>query len=675
MPQTPRLPIVPRITGLKCLTCGKIFSAPTPKGLRYCGPCRKQYRNSRPVKPTLTTNQAPAMAIAAKSGALTASRRQRTSNSSQMQSMQSSRAMPFRTGLRGIDPVAQASRLSRDSPSFRLLMANLDPRSTMGEAAVSLVDANVVPKVPFKYDTTFVLRDLSALGDSIIKMAPLTSPVYCSIIWSSNGPQSIQILNAKVVINGEYTYVLSNKIGYAGEVDSEAQTFTPSLNWDKFRCIMAAASYQWAGKAIDLNGIASTTRTPDIKNLSDINPGANADTVITNLDQPFAVTAQHIAPVYEMVDVDANDAIIDENGHGETNSILESVQYQPNRSANGAYNKPSLVGLPFQLAYTSTGAPILNWAALISQHNANWTAATTIQSAALVERLRIIDRKWGVISNIDNVETIAPITLRADFNLHWDYLNNVAPAVDPAWVAYLNALQAQNFSVDLEKLIPALNTSQPQTMVALWTDVRVALNSWLLLNVFTGIPAPIITSTQPFLISSRIDLSFSFASERIANGRRIDTAIKIPRSLGDANNMSENGTFFYDSAFRLPVSEFNVEKLYMQVNTTTMFELTVNDTSPFTEMAKAHSRSSGNKSVSAKQMDKYSAIMSGMPPAHELSTNGIPRSTTVQLQARGILSDIVGFLGPVVSTIFPGVSAFVPLANQIAGAADSAFGI
>lgn len=559
----------------------------------------------------------------------------------------------FRTGVRAVDPV---STLSAHNAAARLIHTIVDPRSCQGQEAVSINDGTVVPSKSFQFDNTFVVRSVGP-NASVTRIVPLPSPVFSARIWNSEGPSNITITSADSVVFGDFTMVLNNRLQYVGTItDGE---FLASSVWDKFQGVALAGSAEYIGRAELRNGIVESSRTSDVDKLATFIPSQNADYVKLSVDSPISFSAQHAEPTYTFFDVDPNDTIVDGGGPSFQGTLVHEKFFVNSHPIDGVFGP--LTGPTNGVGTLAVGATL--WSDVANAFLASVDATIAANDTKMSNFIDMLDRKWGCIVHENGGNYFIGgilVTFKPEYALPLGIGSN--------WSNYITSL-LNEWTFQARVAVPTGRTNKAGIMTA----ARAQLNTYLLANQYSGAIAPFpVPLTVATGVSLRTTFEFEFESLLIADGRDIDTSMRIPRDITGAFDLQASPTFMYDRSFKLPVIQFDCRDLAYSVSTTYMMSLLVNDANAFTEDVKSSiSGDRGFRSISAPQLTRFNRIMKGMPPAIQLGEVGPSAMQVSALASRGILKDIVNFVGPVVGTIFPAAMPFIGPVTQLAHAVDN----
>jgi len=634
-----------------CQDCGERFKS-VVKVHKSCARCAKLRSNGEifngPKKQPPVRKPKPQVA-APPQGAKTSRTLKGARDAPSMSTRRALAQVGTSSSTRAIDNVAIRASNQRKTAVSRLMMAQLDCRATQGQQPVlANVDATLQPKLSYQYDTLFTIR--AAAGTiSPLKIRWIASPVYACELWSPIGFASYQISGASTIeVAPTRLYVLGNKTGFVGTVD--VTTFNASPDWSRYRAISVSGVCQWAGRAIDKNGFVNIARMTDSDEIATFEPQTKADAVSLNFDEPFSVSAQHTQPTLNWNYVDPNDALIE--GHAGT-PLTELIGLATLFGNDGGFIPPAsnLGQLSFQAL--PLGTAITN-ALLGNTLQAVYGLTTANNTLYLSNILAALDNKWNIHDNGSPPNTF----FLKSIDVSGRCLATVAGLIPSNGV--VQALSALFFTFSL----PA----------GQYTSV--SLNTGISLGLFTAFAGPTVQTTTgvlpPVNLGMKLEIRINFTSNNIG-GDGVQTKFKIPRSLTDTVAVEEGSGYFIDPEWISPVAQFEVDDIRMQVYHQAIFELMVEDTSPFTEMALAASDASGARAISKSVFDRYEKSMKGMPPALSLSEQGLTHYAESQLASRGVLSDVIGLLGSAAGAILPGARPLISNIQNIAGSLEGMF--
>lgn len=531
-------------------------------------------------------------------------------------------------------------RGSKASALQRAVLSLVNSGTTQGQQPMVMRDGVDIPKVSFSYDSTFAIRDDSNFHDATIKVEYLPSPVYCARIWSSAGPQTITVSLTESNIIGDYVYVVGNKLGYTGKIDDNGTFFTPDSDWRQFRCIQSTGTIEWIGPEINRNGIIQIARAIDNQELSTFALNTKADCVTTGVDGVVSVSAQHNKPVFEMHDVDPNDA---DAAGDKSDPVLYIKSYVSNPYSNAiqpAGNMNSLRYIP------ATPAAPITWSNF-AMNVAGAFADVPGQQTDLRAYIQLMDDKWGCLNqtNAGPMYT-GSITGRVRLRAHGYAAGEVA---DPNWSTFLQNQESSvyKFYLNSDNGTIALSSIVADIAAALANEVGSSTNTPDLFP-FTVAPGKVAT------LSPYLDLEFKFEASKPENGQDVNMRVRVPVSMKSPEQLQEADTqLFIDPDYSRPVVQIIATNSSFKITAQTMFELVVQDDSPFTQMAIATNNVADPiDSLSASDMKTLAAIVKAMPPGLMLDDNGgFGRTAQLQLESRGILSSIVNILRPLGNSI------------------------
>lgn len=619
---------------MKCLTCQKEFKpakkdVAAAKRIQYCPECRKAHALSlqkpsgtKPRKPRKKKPQPPPPPMFAKAA-----------RSAQIASSDSSRQSNLSRAAKST-PVRKQTAVRAGA---RLLMSQLNPAATQGSRSLAFeVDQVSMPKKSFRYDSTFQVRGEEGAD---FKIMYLNSPLVIAMIYTKH---ELQISGARSIVvpgdNDIIYYVFGNKTGFLGELDSR-YSFTPKPDWSQYRGLALSGSSVWVGKQLDKNGMYFVARITEAEKLQDFDVLAKADNVACPIDDMISFSGVHEEPTYPFEHIDDNDGnIIDPLRPAESFEEIVNVVFS---SIQGAF------------AYT----PFVFGAGALSATNVRTYLSTIFRGNVQNGSTDIdawksdIEQKYGNI--FFRSSKISP---------NWEWTEK------PKVVFASNSLLVDG--------VPNPLFSKTTAEFEFSTSAAATFFEDLFIDTLTSAITELLASMEP--VVSKISLRWDFAFRVVLTGdnifktksfnsKKVRSSI-IPDLVTGMDQLTHLG-----KNMQLPVVQVQSDSPRLQFTHSTFWELIVEDNSPFTIDIVANKPNSAD-SINKNEFSKYVNIMKAMPPALEFTDGNLSEFAMSQLQSRGIFSDIAGFLGPIIGTIFPPAMPFIGLGQSLVSTIEGAFG-
>lgn len=506
-------------------------------------------------------------------------------------------------------------------------------------------------------DNNFVVNSINDF-----KIMLVASPIISAVIYSTD-ISSVEVSGAKSItklaqennpdaVNEGFIYVLNNKLGFLADLDTRLFV-TPKEDFRRFRMITASMQSQWSGPEIFKNGVQVTARLTDKDELKDFEPNEKADNTISNVSEVLVTTCQHSNPVFEFNEVDRNN----DNGGG--------TFIDPEIEDAAVYTHE------FVFNQNSTGPKTFAFDA-ITLAPANVPSATTLAQTfiskvfdACISSLQASPQHSLVSNDIVGAYVAKYPSFRST------EINNTGGSV------YSCSYRAKTVITNRVNNTKLTNTATITNSVA-------SLDGSFFISLFQALAAYYVnfldvgtgnTTRCPvgFNGANKYDVDVTIVLEIPLNGR-IRQNIPIPRDMTAAlsrNMVAE--TPFFDDNFLQPVTSVSVtyaNQYAAQYQTCHMFEFVLDDTTILGTTAVAHAPNDSDTTVSKAQFDKFQKTMKGMPPALILNDTGFTRTTTGQLKSRGVLSQLVGLVKPLMSVLLPGAQPYLGAIGETADYID-----
>lgn len=509
----------------------------------------------------------------------------------------------------------------------RLLLQMLDPAAAVGQRAIRLnIDNITAPKFPIQFDCTFTISTTDNF-----KILLASSPIVSAVIASPNGNLNIVGADSYTLQGkgGWLTYVIGNKKALITDEPNEL-LIQNKEDFRKFRMIASSMQIQWSGPELFKNGVFKCARVTDKDMLSDFNPDKKIDSVTANASDVIVLTSQRATATTELLAVDPNN----DNPDGGDDLSHEQLTIT--------------FGLPGPM---DAGAPIIGMGTptkykdvmtmLATQANATYAGVTKYKQA---------------------------------FDLWFNTLANKYPHIFDAsnnswrlgWKATCEGDCFSTTGVVLKVLDWTADSANTTFQIGPGADLHAIIFN-MLTAASPNVPVGVVTPFPDTTFIGKINLVLELEPSRNINHR-----IQLPNVLTfDSDENSLIDSLFYDKGFLEPVASYQgsagVGENAFQVITSHSFEFLLSDYTVLAAEAVANTPKDPEAMVSKPQYDRFQKIMKGMPPALIQSDTGLSRVSTAQLSSRGIIKDIYGMLGPVVSSIFPSTSNIV---NTVGGIVD-----
>lgn len=633
----------------KCKTCNKTFSVPSSVKMKtmYCKECRvkhweKTHPKTSPAPIQKPKPQRPQYQKPLKTEVTSESRSAATS------------AIANRTSRSGLVKGPNSRR--GHSAIERLVLSVLDPSTACGQQPIRVnVDQVQLPKFPIQLDNNFVVN-----SEVDFKIMLVASPIISAVIYSKD-ILSVSVTGARSIVkqaqdldpsaaNDGYIYVLNNKLGFLADLDTRLYV-TAKEDFRRFRMITASMQSQWSGPEIFKSGVQVTARLTDKDDFKEFEPNEKADNTISNVSEVLVTTCQHSNPVFEFNETDRN------NDNGAGTFIDPEVEDAAVYTHQFVFNQ--LTTGPKTFAFndiTLTGGDV---------PNANTIAQTFLS--------KVFGKCYGHMS-------AAPEHLIVSNTIVGAYV-----AKYPSFKSSPNAsFTVYSCAYKVKTVVTNRNNGTVLTNTAAITNSVTADDSTLFVSIFQAIEAYYLnfldvgtgnTTKVPagFAGEARYDVDVTVILEIPLNGR-IRQNVIIPRDL--TASLSRNmiaETPFYDDNFLQPVTSVSTTlgtQYSAQYQTCHLFEFVLDDTTVLGTTAVAHAPNDSDTTVSKSQFDKFQKTMKGMPPALILNDSGFTRTTTGQLKSRGVLSQLVGLVRPLMSVLLPGSRPYINAIGETADVID-----
>jgi len=537
------------------------------------------------------------------------------------------RSSPMQSNLSRVASTGHVRALTAKKALPRLLLSALSPKASQGQKGFRFnIDQSVTPKKSFTYESTFTVKTTNQ-GDDF-KVMWFASPIIVAQIFSKF---PLEISGARYIADqprqgGDYEYfIMGNKIGFIGELDPDF-TFIPAKDFKQYRCLLATGTMMWVGKEIDKNGTYWAARITDREELSSFSPLSKVDNVNTGVDGMISVTAQHVNPIFDWDYIDENDDEIEINKPGATMLEVINIIFS-NEATNGAFSYDGL-GVPLTATATSLIASFNTITALSSFaiDTAKFSQDLTNKYGAAFFSL---NATTGFLKFSDTLEVICTI-------------RKIITQPNAAGISYVPQTISTTFDANA--------ANYANLNLVLLTALRNAITAISTNNTYptsAGISALDVLFRVIFKSTDLID------PRNANNTNKVRTQI-IPDIIEGVDQIAHMA-----DEFLLPVVQVQCDQGRFQISQTTMWELTVEDTSPFTMDTVATNNMDTDMTISKNEMSRFLKVLNAMPPMLEFSGNQLSSYAASELNSRGIFSDVASILGPIASTVFPGASPLI----------------
>jgi hypothetical protein len=523
------------------------------------------------------------------------------------------------------------------------LMQTLNPKATMGSRTIKLkADDTQLPTVGYNFNSVFTVALNGSSGEDMsFKIKFLPSPVIVAQIYSRL-PITVHGHRAFTIPDGEgfLTSVIGSKIGQLGDID-EQFTFTPKLDWSKYRCIGYSAGSMWVGREIDKSGVVYAARMNEETRLADFDPTAKQDSIYGRAFQEQSFSGMHKEPVYDWTFTDPNQAAVEEPNFQPSH---HTIKYNDSCVAYPLEHGPYEVGPsdPPNLLPVSTD----NDPSRIIQR----VFDRVISNGYLDNQLLAFNRQWNILAQNGR-----------------EYSFNHALTISYTFTTMVLPNSPESINVRTGEI-----TLQPGT-----SPMRFVPGSFVN-DVLFG---PLIQALTDNFIEGRLHtVSIDLLSSIRLQSRNVQYHKPQPtsRNIISQQLADETDYLFLDDTWAAPVADYRfapisgdfVADVMMQFVHVTNYELIVSDTSIINNFTTAQASNSKDDVIDSKSI-RLQKIMRGMPPMITFDSGCVGQTAQTELASRGIVGDIANLLGPIASTLFPQFAPLIGLGQSLANQFDS----
>jgi len=623
---------------MKCATKSCHVDIKVPNRYKYCKACRVKYNQRKQKTPAKQKPQKAKPHPSLKKQKHPPLVEQQIQNviASAIQEPLTSGRSRMQSNLSRVASAQKMANITAKKALPRLLLSALSPKAVQGQKPFRFnIDQSITPKKSYTYESTFTIKTTNE-GDDF-KILWFASPIIIAQITSKFPLEisGVRYISDRPREGGSYDYyMLGNKTGFLGEVDQDF-TFLPVKDFKQYRCLLATGSMIWVGKEIDKNGTYWGARITDREELETFDPLAKADNVNTGVDGMISVTAQHINPIFDWTYIDDND---DEEVINKPDATLLEV-------INIICSDTSTKGALSYDGFVTPTAGTYNGAAFnLSLNNLFTTSSFNTDIAALFQD---INNKYG--NAFFKVNPTTGFIKFADLIEMSMTIRKVTTSPNGPGLSYLPQTETTLYDADLTNFT---------TLAAAIAAAMRAVGT----NFFSNNVLP---NSSGF---SRIEVCFravlkttELINQSLSNTSKIRTQL-IPDIIEGIDQIAHMA-----DQFLLPVVQVQTDNGRFQVTQTTVWELTVEDTSPFTMDTVASNNIDPDMTLSKGEMSRFLKVLNAMPPMLEFSGTQLSSYAATELNSRGIFGDISSILGPIASAIFPGASPIIGGLQSIIG--------
>lgn len=537
------------------------------------------------------------------------------------------------------------SAVGRSNPAATYLGSVINPAASEGvKPPLLATDSLTQARLSYGLTNRFTIR--SASPATTFSIIPVASPVVCALIVTSD--TMLKVIDCPTYqITDNLMAVISNKIGYVGSFDKG--DFTPSAELNKYRVTSVSAQYTWVGKAIDINGIAWTSRLTELSQIENYQPDQNAGVVYHDelSKGPIIVTGVHMEPTYPFVDIDTAETQIQSGSSEATVSNSLALTQTPGAS----YTPGGSVGEfePCGRKLPADSSKV--W--LTNQMQQIYSRLYTTFNTYLINWLNSVDAKYGLIDATGKFSAIHNYSIS---------LTLKKATFDPTVSAVAALLDGFVFTEPRRQ-----ETFTPGDFV------NHLLGSWAkpdagpyppIVNKMANWPTNLenanITAGD-LLWGIKIAYNFDFEPLNLDSlGRRFINNTHLKTSISSINSSIANNALMIDTHFALPYTQYSCDAPVFSVITRTNMELLPTDNSVLTnELISNNSlKSQKEQQVDSTKYRKIQEIIQNMPAGIQVGM------AAEQFGMKGLLGDIANIAGPLISSIIPGAT---PIVDAIRG--------